>query len=133
MPLTAKACDNAKPAAKAYKMADGGGLYLEIMPTGAKYWRCKYRFLGKEKRLAFGVYPEVGLASGHKYSGVSLKRTHSFGEIPFSKHLPEVIKRMCAIIRQPLVAKERGICLGTSIRHFWSWFLDRDSVFRFDG
>lgn len=51
MPLTAKACDNAKPAAKPRKMADGGGLYLEVMPTGAKYWRWKYRYLGKEKRL----------------------------------------------------------------------------------
>jgi len=63
MPLTAKACDNAKPTAKPYKLADGGGLYLEIMPNGAKYWRCKYRFMGKEKRLAFGVYPEVGLGA----------------------------------------------------------------------
>lgn len=62
MPLTAKACDNAKAADKPYKLADGGGLYLEVMSTGAKYWRCKYRFMGKEKRLAFGVYPEVSLA-----------------------------------------------------------------------
>lgn len=66
MPLTAKTCDNAKPTAKAYKLADGGGLYLEVMPTGAKYWRCKYRFMSKEKRLAFGVYPEVSLAEARK-------------------------------------------------------------------
>lgn len=73
MPLTAKACDNAKPLAKAYKIADGGGLYLEIMPTGAKYWRCKYRFLGKEKRLAFGVYPEVGLAKAREKRDLARK------------------------------------------------------------
>ena len=36
------------------------------MPTGAKYWRCKYRFMGKEKRLAFGVYPEVSLAEARE-------------------------------------------------------------------
>ncbi len=66
MPLTAKTCDNAKPTAKAYKLADGGGLYLEVMPTGARYWRCKYRFMGKEKRLAFGVYPEVSLAEARE-------------------------------------------------------------------
>ena len=42
-------------------MADGHGLYLEVMPNGSKYWRLKYRFLGKEKRLALGVYPEVSL------------------------------------------------------------------------
>jgi integrase len=40
---------------------DGGGLYLEVRPTGARYWRLKYRFGGKEKLLALGVYPEVGL------------------------------------------------------------------------
>jgi len=42
-------------------MADGGGLYLEVTPAGGKYWRMKYRFGGKEKRLAFGVYPTVSL------------------------------------------------------------------------
>ena len=40
---------------------DGGGLYLEVTPAGGHYWRMKYRHAGKEKRLAFGVYPEVGL------------------------------------------------------------------------
>ena len=57
--LTVREIDSAKPKAKPYKLADGGGLYLEVMPTGAKYWRQKYRMAGKEKRLAFGVYPEV--------------------------------------------------------------------------
>lgn len=66
MPLTDKACKNAKPEEKPYKLADSQGLYLEVTPTGAKYWRCKYRHLGKEKRLAFGVYPEVGLADARE-------------------------------------------------------------------
>jgi integrase len=43
-------------------MADGHGMYLEVMPGGARYWRLKYRFDGKEKRLSLGVYPETGLA-----------------------------------------------------------------------
>ena len=43
------------------KHADGSGLYLEISPKGSKYWRLKYRFAGVEKRLAFGVYPDVSL------------------------------------------------------------------------
>jgi integrase len=47
---------------KAYKLSDGGGMYLEVMPSGSKYWRLKYRFEGKEKRLALGVYPDVSLA-----------------------------------------------------------------------
>lgn len=61
MSLTDTACKNAKPSEKSRKLSDGQGLYLEIAPTGAKYWRLKYRFHGKEKRLAFGVYPGVSL------------------------------------------------------------------------
>lgn len=62
MKLNNKQCESFKPAEKAYKKSDGGGLYLEIMPNGSRYWRMKYRFLDKEKRLAFGVYPDVSLA-----------------------------------------------------------------------
>ena len=49
------------PAKKITKMSDAGGLYLLLNPTGSKYWRWKYRFEGKEKLLAIGVYPHVGL------------------------------------------------------------------------
>jgi integrase len=61
MKLSDAAVRKAKPEAKPYKMADGGGMYLEVMPNGSKYWRMKYRHEGKEKRLAFGVYPDVPL------------------------------------------------------------------------
>lgn len=61
MKLTNTACKNAKPREKVYKMTDGAGLFLQIMPNGAKYWRLKYRFGGKEKGLALGVYPQVTL------------------------------------------------------------------------
>jgi integrase len=61
MPLTDRSCKNAKPDTKPYKMSDSGGLYLQVMPNGSKYWRLKYRFNSKEKRLAFGIYPEVSL------------------------------------------------------------------------
>lgn len=59
--LTDTACKNAKPRDKAYKLSDEKGLYLEITPNGSKYFRLKYRFGSKEKRLAFGVYPETSL------------------------------------------------------------------------
>jgi len=61
MPLTDTAIRNAKPAAKPVRMFDGGGLYLEVSPAGGKLWRLKYRIAGKEKRLALGAYPDVGL------------------------------------------------------------------------
>ncbi len=61
MPLTDTAIRNAKPSEKARKMFDGGGLYLEVAPSGGKWWRLKYRCGGKEKRLSLGVYPAVSL------------------------------------------------------------------------
>ena len=61
MPLTDTAIRNAKPGAKPKKLADGFGMYLEISPTGGRYWRIKFRVAGKEKRLSLGVYPTVGL------------------------------------------------------------------------
>ncbi|MFC0127160.1 tyrosine-type recombinase/integrase [Ralstonia solanacearum] len=62
MPLTDLSARNAQPKDKPYRLADGQGMYLEVMPNGSKYWRLKYRFAGKEKRLALGVYPSVSLA-----------------------------------------------------------------------
>lgn len=62
MPLSDLAIRRAKPDTKPQKLSDGGGLYLLLQPTGARYWRWKYRFGGKEKLLALGVYPDVPLA-----------------------------------------------------------------------
>ena len=61
MPLTNTAIQNAKPRAKRYRLFDSQGLYIEVAPSGGKWWRLKYRILGKEKRLSLGVYPEVSL------------------------------------------------------------------------
>ena len=61
MPLTDVIVRNAKSTGKTCKLSDERGLYLEVSPTGSKWWRLKYRFDGKEKRLALGVYPDVGL------------------------------------------------------------------------
>ncbi len=62
MKLTATEIKAARPKEKAYKLSDGGGMYLEIFPNGTKSWRLKYRIGGKEKRVVFGVYPTVTLA-----------------------------------------------------------------------
>lgn len=61
MPLTDPAIRTAKAAGKPQRFFDGGGLYLEVSPAGGKLWRLKYRYEGKEKRLALGVYPATGL------------------------------------------------------------------------
>lgn len=61
MGLTLKEIENAKPIAKSYKLSDGGGLCLLVAPSGSKLWRWRYRFDGKEKMMALGEYPLVGL------------------------------------------------------------------------
>jgi integrase len=61
MPLTDTAIRAAQPGPKPIKLSDSGGLYLEVSPSGGKWWRLKYRFQGKEKRLSLGVYPAVPL------------------------------------------------------------------------
>ncbi|MGO3741191.1 tyrosine-type recombinase/integrase [Kerstersia sp.] len=65
MPLTDTACRQAKPTDKARKLTDGDGLYLLVNQTG-KYWRMDYRYGGKRKTLAIGVYPTVGLADARE-------------------------------------------------------------------
>ncbi|MDD9920536.1 MAG: tyrosine-type recombinase/integrase [Alphaproteobacteria bacterium] len=65
MKLNDTKCKNAKPldppSKSPRKLSDGMGLYLYVMPNGAKYWRFIYRFNGKQKLLAMGVYPEITL------------------------------------------------------------------------
>ncbi|AIO41434.1 hypothetical protein DM40_998 [Burkholderia cenocepacia] len=61
MALTDILIRSTRPGDKAQKLFDGGGLFLLIAPTGGKLWRLKYRFGGREKLLALGVYPDVSL------------------------------------------------------------------------
>lgn len=73
MPLKDVQVRNAPLKAKPYKLFDGGGLFLLVQPTGGKWWRYKYRFAGKEKLLALGAYPDVGLADARKYHAQARK------------------------------------------------------------
>ncbi len=59
--LTDTAIRKAKPAENRKRLSDGKGLYIEVAPSGGKWWRLKYRFSGKEKRISLGTYPEVSL------------------------------------------------------------------------
>lgn len=81
MKLTDTTCRTAKPAAKPRKLSDGDGMYLEVMPNGSKYWRLKYRFAGKEKRLALGVYPETSLADARAHR-VQARKILALGNDP---------------------------------------------------
>ncbi|MBM3775286.1 MAG: DUF4102 domain-containing protein, partial [Acidobacteria bacterium] len=66
MPLTDTAIRCAKSSGKTQRLFDAGGLYLEVSPAGGRWWRWKYRFGGKEKRLSLGVYPDVSLKAARE-------------------------------------------------------------------
>ncbi|OOG63982.1 integrase [Rhodanobacter sp. B04] len=66
MTLTSVAIRNAKPSDKTQRLFDGSGMYLELSPSGGKWWRLKYRYGGKEKRLSLGTYPDTSLADARE-------------------------------------------------------------------
>lgn len=61
--LTDELASYAKPKENAYSLTDGTGLTIKILPNGSKYWRFRFRFDGKEKLLALGVYPSISLST----------------------------------------------------------------------
>ena len=79
--LTDKAIKTLKPKQKPYKVSDGLGLYLLVQPNGSRLWRLKYRYAGKEKLAALGVYPETGLAEARARRD-ELRRLHAGGVDP---------------------------------------------------
>ncbi|ESX09916.1 integrase [Mesorhizobium sp. LSJC265A00] len=84
MPLTDVGCRNAKATDRPIKISDGGGLFLLVQPSGSKLWRLAYRFLGKQKTLAFGAYPAVSLRDARSHRD-SAKELLAIGKDP-SEH-----------------------------------------------
>jgi integrase len=77
MALTDKTTRNARGRDAPYKLFDGGGLCLLVRPDGARYWRMDYRFAGKRRTLAFGVYPSVTLADARERRDTAKKQLAS--------------------------------------------------------
>jgi len=100
-PLTDKEIKASKPKSKEYKLFDGGGLYLSVTPKGHKWWRLKYRFNGKDKRISLGVYPHVRLAT---YS-IKNEETQEEIEIMGARKKREMYK---ALIRQGIDPNEKN-------------------------
>ncbi|MAB14319.1 Arm DNA-binding domain-containing protein [Parvibaculum sp.] len=73
MPLTDVAVRTAKPRSKACKLSDGAGLFLLVATKGQRYWRYEYRFGGRRKSFALGVYPDVLLAQAREAHRVARK------------------------------------------------------------
>ena len=88
MKLNARQVDAAKPREKAYKLADGAGLYLEVVPSGSRYWRIN----GKEKRMAFGVYPAVSLAQARALRDEAKKKLAEGIDPSFAKKEEKLVR-----------------------------------------
>ncbi|CAG0994372.1 Prophage integrase IntA [Methylophilaceae bacterium] len=105
-----KAKPNITPAGKVtdkpYKMADGGGLYLQVQPGGGKWWRLKYRFGGKEKLLALGVYPDVTLADARARRDEARKVLANGGDPGAVKQTQKKQARVAAANSFELIARE---------------------------
>ena len=91
MPLTNVAIQQAKPSEKPQRLFDGGGLYLEVAPSGGKWWRLKYRHGGKEKRLSLGTYPETSLSAARR-AAIETRQTLAAGTDPSEVRKLEKLK-----------------------------------------
>jgi integrase len=106
MALTVLSIKNAKPQAKAYKLSDERSLFLLVMPNGAKYWRLRYRFLGKQKTLALGVWPEVGLAEAREKRDAARKMVEEGRDPCAEKKLRKIRAQFDAATTFKAVAEE---------------------------
>jgi len=94
--LTAVAVRNARPREKMYRLAAGKGLFLQVMPNGARYWRLKYRFAGKPLMISLGVFPEVSLAEAREARDEARKLRAS-GIDPSMKRRVDKLQLECAV------------------------------------
>lgn len=92
MALTDIKVRTVKPLDKPFKLTDGEGMHLLINPNGSKYWRLQYRFGGKQKMLALGVYPTVTLADARKRREIA-KKLLSDGIDPAEKKKEDKIEQ----------------------------------------
>jgi integrase len=104
--LTALAAHNAKPRERPYKLTVGGGLYLEVMPNGSKYWRWKYRIGGKEKRLAIGVFPDVSLKDAEAARDAARKMHREGGDPSAEKKQTRVNRTKSAAVTFEAIGRE---------------------------
>lgn len=93
MALTAIAIKNAKGRAEPYKLTDGDGLFLYVTPGGGRYWRMNYRHLGKQKTLAFGVYPDTCLAAARERRDAA-RKILARGDDPAENTINAALRRM---------------------------------------
>ena len=106
MPLTAVIARDAKGADKPYKLSDSGGLYMFVQPTGQRYWRLAYRWAGKQRTVALGVYPAVGLVDARRKRD-EIRRLLAEGTDPVAlRHERAAAARLAELATFKAVAEE---------------------------
>jgi integrase len=116
--LTIKEIENAKPMAKKYKMADGGGLCLLVAPSGAKLWVWRYRFDGAEKNMHFGEYPLVTLKDARELH-FAAKKLLATGVNPMAERKAEAEAKQQ---EAKAIQREADSSFEKIARKWWAWW-----------
>jgi len=118
MALTTRELDNARPNGKPYRLADGGGLCLFVAPTGARLWRWRYRFDGKEQTMGFGEYPVVSLKEARDQHYVARKKLAA-GVNPMAERKAEAAAK-----QEEAKALQRGAesSFEQIAQKWWEWW-----------
>lgn len=114
MPLSNAKIQTSKPADTPYKLADEKGLFLLVHPNGSKYWRLKYRFNGKEKLLAIGVYPDIGLADAREKRDEARKQIANGADPGMVKQFNKAAARVSAANSFESIAREWYVKFSTT-------------------
>jgi len=96
MALTHIRIANAKPRKSAYKLADSDALYLLIQPNGAKLWRMNYRYLGRQKTLYFGAWPNIGIADARQQRDKARKQVAAMLDPAAEKRIARITQSIAA-------------------------------------
>lgn len=140
MALTDTKLRNLKPGQKAYQEADEGGLFVDVMPGGAKVWRLRYRLAGKQEKVTLGDYPTYSLAeartwrndckalAGRGLSPMALKRGDPIpgDTAPAVKELAQAfIRNWCMKAVERVKAKEAEAKAADTVEAFaWRWYAE---------
>lgn len=126
MKLSEFAIRKAKPKPKAYRLSDGGGLFLLVQPNGSKLWQLRYRWLKKENILSFGSYPMVTLAEARTKRGAAKKQLNEGVNPSAQRRLDQIAAETAARSTFGLVADEyierlieRGAAEATVTKTTW--------------
>jgi integrase len=120
--LTNTAIRSARPRDKAYKLFDGGGLYIEVIPTGGKLWRLKFRHDGRENRLALGAHPDTTLKLARERRDEA-RRLIAAGIDPASRRQAEKLataNTFEAVAREWLALQEKKLAPATYAKAVWT-------------